>query len=413
MLNAQSVDSAAKLAKVYFDEAEYAAKEQRLWNKPLYGPMLFVDYDSRLIFSNTADSGNIFKPVDGIYEGVLPKEVMIANTSIDWHGKKWCVILWPLPKNKNERLSLLMHESFHRIQESLGFPARDPSLSHLNRMNGRIYFLLELHALRAALDKPARERMTDLESAMLFRKKRQALYPRTFDNERVLEMHEGLAEFTGAILGIEKDSLKAHLDKLVVRAGQLPSLIRSAASLTGPLYGYLLYDADPSWTQKITAASDFTDLISSTYHISLAGLNVNEESKRLMNRYDGQEIVMTERKKEQERLARVKHYEDVFLKHPVLLINLEKMNISFNPNTLFDLGKAGTFYPTGMITDIWGELSVTNGMLLRDWKVVSVPYTIKASQSNNIIEEPGWKLTLKEGWQVVKTSDMQYEVRRK
>ncbi|NVM66561.1 hypothetical protein FHW88_004879 [Mucilaginibacter sp. SG538B] len=128
------------LAASYFKEVAAAAQKQQLWKVPLYGPMLFVDQQSRLTYANMPDSAGILKSDSGIYVGSLPKDVMVANTSIQWGGRSWSVLLWPLPEGRNERVNLLLHESFHRIQEQTGFPAKSPTADHLSTMEGRIYF---------------------------------------------------------------------------------------------------------------------------------------------------------------------------------------------------------------------------------------------------------------------------------
>src|SRR3569833_2133565 len=207
----------APLAASYFKEAEAAAKNQQLWKVPLYGPMLFVDQQSRLSYANMPDSAGILNPGGGVYTGSLPKDVMDANTAIHWGGRTWSVLLWPLPQDRNERVNLLLHESFHRIQQQIGFPGKSPTADHLSTMEGRIFFFLELQALKAALQKPVNRRQTDLANALAFRQERARLFPLTFANERILEINEGLAEYTGAVLG--RRDLRPHLYAQIDTAG--------------------------------------------------------------------------------------------------------------------------------------------------------------------------------------------------
>lgn len=139
---AQKIDSAARLATAYFKEAGIAAKKSELWSEKLYGPTLFVEPQSRITYANMPDSAGILKREGDIYKGVLPKEVIIANTAINWQGKLWSVILWPLPQDHDKRLNLILHESFHRVQEKLGLPMHSPTADHLSTMDGRVYFLM-------------------------------------------------------------------------------------------------------------------------------------------------------------------------------------------------------------------------------------------------------------------------------
>ena len=394
-----------------FKEVREVADNQTLWPKDLYGPMLFVDPQSRRAWANRPDSAGILKPDGGVYTGVLPNDVLIANTAIDWQGRIWSVVLWPLPEDRQERLSLLLHESFHRIQRTLGLPAKDPTVDHLSTMDGRVYFLLELQALKAALGKPVSQRQTDLTNALLFRAKRAQLFPETFQNERVLEMNEGLAEFTGVLLGRQRDSINSYLRDLIDQAGTRQSLIRSAAYLTGPVYGYLLYQIDPRWTYGLAANASFPQLIATHYQLAKTQELTASAITAAIDAYQGKVIIQSERLKENERQELVRHYVDLFTKQPVLTVELVKMTINFNPNTLFNLEAYGTVYPTARIKDRWGELEVEGaGMLMKDWKSVSVPVSSERLPTDGIIQGKGWKLTLNKGWTVQKQDAQHYAV---
>ncbi len=393
------------LAAACFKEAETAARKKTLWKLPLYGPMLFVDPQTWQAYANQPDSAGLFKPDSGIYVGFFPKETMVANTAIHWGGRTWSVILWPLPADRNERVNLLLHESFHRIQERIGFPAKSPTADHLSTMPGRIWFLLELKALKAALEKPVAQRGDDLANALAFRAKRQQLFPNTFANEQSLEMNEGLAEYTGAILG--RNDLRQHLYQQIDTAGNRKSFIRSCAYLTGPVYGLLLQEKAKQWTQYLNANDNFPELISRYYGVSATA--APDEM-----RYQGPAIRSTELQKETLRLQQVAAYSETFTSKPVLSIDLVKMSVMFNPNTLFDLGALGTIYPTGEIRDSWGYLKVSSGgMLLKDWRTVTIPFGPLPDLTARQLSGDGWTLELAAGWQLVKTDDLHYKLTRR
>ncbi|MGY3212018.1 hypothetical protein [Mucilaginibacter sp. HD30] len=391
------------LAASYFKEAETAAQKQQLWKAPLYGPMLFVDQQSRQTYANMPDSAGLLKSEGGIYTGQLPSTVMVANTAIRWGGRTWSVLLWPLSDNRNERVNLLLHESFHRIQDQLGFPAKSPTADHLSTMDGRIYFFLELQALKAALQKPVSNRQADLANALAFRQKRVQLFPKTVENERILEMNEGLAEFTGAILG--RNDLRPHLYAQIDTAGNRKSLIRSCAYLTGPVYGLLLQEKASNWTAQLDSNANFPDLISQYYEVKA---NQSPEEST----YSGAVIRAVEQQKETVRLKTAADYLETFTRKPVLSITLIKMSVIFNPNTLFDLSSNGTIYPTGEVRDNWGHLKVTKGgMLLKDWHIVTVPLTGVPDLPARHLAGDGWTLELAEGWQVIKTDTLNYTLK--
>ncbi|MEJ5996584.1 hypothetical protein WG904_19305 [Pedobacter sp. Du54] len=401
-----------KLAASYFKEAELASKGQKLWKAEIYGPTLLVEPKSRVVYANVQDDLGILKPAGGIFSGILPKEVMIANTAINWEGKKWSVMLLPLPQQRDERVSLMIHESFHRVQQGLGFFDKSPTADHLANLQGRIYFLLELQALRAALLKSVPMRVKDLENALAFRQRRAILFPATFANESILEISEGLAEFTGLMLGRNPRHIRQHLLDQIDSASNLKSLIRSSAYLTGPVYGYLLYGKDPQWTNQLSSTTTFPALIKKTYHFKLP---INMSASKLFMakaRYNGQSIEQAETEKDRQRSLIEKTYINIYTQNPVLTIKLVKMEIQFNPNNLFDLGNLGTVYPTAQIKDSWGTLTVAKGsMLMKDWQVVHLPMNgTEPATTGNKISGDGWQMDLKEGWKIQKIDSLHYQL---
>jgi hypothetical protein len=408
---AQVTDPVTVSAARYFKEAQQAAKNQAIWNKPLYGPTLFVNPQSRMAWANMPDDQGVLKPDGEVYKGTLPNDIIIANTAINWQGKKWSVIQWPLPQNHDERLNLVMHESFHRIQHDLGLPDRSPTINHLATMDGRIYFLLELQALKAALAKPANQRRADLANALLFREKRRRLFPATFGNEQLLEMNEGVAEYTGVMLGRQKDSIREHLYQVIDGADKTKSLIRSMAYVTGPVYGYLLYQKAPRWTMQVDSNSSFPALISKYYQVDLPAGNIDAKIAASLKLYNGDAIIASEKLKEAEHQKQAAEYIELFTHKPVLTITAVNMSIGFNPSNLFDLGDYGTVYPTAEVKDAWGELEVTEGgMLMKDWKWIYLPISDNVKPGESHIEGAGWKLTLNAGWKIEKDGAMNYKM---
>jgi len=406
---AQTADTSAAKAAQYFAEAKQAADNQTLWPKKLYGPMLLVEPESRRTWANEPDSLGLLKPVEGIYTGVLPADIIIANTAISWEGKTWSVIQWPLPANREDRLNLMTHELFHRIQRSLGLPPNGATINYLGSYEGRLYLLLELQALKAALNEPVGKRRQCLATALMFREKRQQLFPATYGNERLQEMHEGLAEYTGVMTGRRHSHLTAYLDSIIDHVSSRPTLIRAMAYVTGPVYGYLLYQKDPQWTFRIDSTSSFPKLIRQYYHIQTVPAPLGTRIAAAVKRYHAQGIIDEEKAREKLRLNQAQKYTYLFTKKPVLEIRLQKMDIGFNPNTLFDLGQYGTVYTTVRVTDVWGELQVSKSMLMKDWKIVYLPVSNLNSTKDNILGD-GWELILKTGWHINKTGPLHYQL---
>ena len=186
----------------YLNELKDATKKnQNLWNINIYGPILLVNPDTRQLYSNYTDSAGLLKKNGNIYSGNLPAEINIANTAVDWSGRRWAMIMLPLPENKEVRINLLAHELFHKAQPSLGFKLFNTQNNHLDQRDGRIYLRLELEALKKALQATNdNELKTHLTNAFTFRKYRYSLYPGADTTENLLELNEGLAEYTGLII---------------------------------------------------------------------------------------------------------------------------------------------------------------------------------------------------------------------
>src|SRR5690606_6956730 len=147
------------------------------------------------------------------YSGILPAAVNIANTAVNWGGKRWTMAMLPLSENKENRINLLAHESFHSIQPSLGFTLNNAENNHLDQKKGRIYLRLELEALKQAMRSNSEKEMKQhLTSAFTFRKYRNTLYKGSETTENLLELNEGIAEFTGLIVsGRNKEQARSSL----------------------------------------------------------------------------------------------------------------------------------------------------------------------------------------------------------
>src|SRR5437016_5441254 len=106
----QSADANSELAARYFQEAKWASDDDggQLWGKPLYGPILFINPESRDVYANQADGEGRLTPLESgrVWVGKLPKEVVVANTATQWAGVYWTMVMWPLPDEPGNRTQL-------------------------------------------------------------------------------------------------------------------------------------------------------------------------------------------------------------------------------------------------------------------------------------------------------------------
>ncbi len=146
-----SIDT-VQAAKVFKEVQAISDRDGgKMWGAPLYGATLFVDENTRALVANRPDYQNLLKPSGEVFVGSLPAEQNVANTSVRWAGVSWTMVRWPLPEDAFERDKLVIHESFHRIQEQLGLGGPDTSNDHLDSKDGRIWLQLEWRALTMAL----------------------------------------------------------------------------------------------------------------------------------------------------------------------------------------------------------------------------------------------------------------------
>lgn len=391
---------------VYFDELETASKKNiGLWNKDLYGPMILIDPKTREFFASEPDSEGILKYNGTLYSGVLPATVNIANTAINWGGKRWAMIMLPLSQNKENRINLLAHESFHRIQPSLGFSLNNAENNHLDQKEGRIYLRLELEALKQAVrSNSEKEIKRHLTNALIFRKYRNTLYKGSETTENLLELNEGIAEFTGLIVsGRNKDQTRSYFLNGIEGFMKNPTFVRSFAYYTTPVYGYLLYHKDPDWNKKIDSKTDLTGYFIKAFDIRIQ-TDLQKAVEKLSDNYSGTSIIKQEIDREEQTKKRIAEYKLKFIQQPHFEIKFEKMNVSFDPRNIMPVEDLGTVYPNIRITDLWGILTVETGALMSpNWDKISISNPVKTE--NKKVSGDGWILELTDGYTIAKDED--------
>jgi len=388
---------------IYFEEIQNATQKGfKLWNKDLYGSILLVDPKTRKVYSNDPNADNSLQLQNKIYIGQLPDSMNIANTSVQWSGKSWAMIMLPLPENHDERVNLLAHELFHRAQPSLGFIQSNKESNHLDQKDGRIYLRLELEALKKAINSDSgKERRIHLANAFIFRKYRNTLFPESATVENQLELNEGIAEYTGFIIsGRSKEQAKKHFISSIDSFFSNPTYVRSFAYHTVPVYGYLLSLKNNFWNQEISANTDITDFLIKKFDINIP-VNLKAAAEKNSDHYNGIQILKEEQIRENKIKKQIIEYQSKLIDQPHLEINFEKMNVSFDPRNILPVADKGTVYPNIRVTDNWGILEVKNGALMSpDWSKISVSTPTKTEEQK--VEGDGWTLLLKDSYTVKK-----------
>ena len=368
------------------------------WGRSLCGPILTVDPGSRQATASELPPGGEFRKVGAVYVGVVPPGIPIANTSLTWAGRDWAFVLEPLPEDRTIRLALLLHESYHRIQDSLGLGGGDPLNAHLDERDGRFWLRMELRAMAAALRDSGASALAATRDAMRFRAYRYGRYPGSDSLETALELHEGLAEYTGVALAL------SAMGQPVSRAASLldafqerPSFVRALGYGTGPGLGLLLDRYAPGWRRRV-AQNGFATQLAVAVQVPLDSVPGEVATMLEAAAYGASEVAAEEDRREAERQQRLMGYRASMVTGPVLVLEQESLSRAFNPNTLIPLAGEGTVYPTGSFDAAWGSLEVQEGGALvgPDYRMLRVP--LPAERSGTTVTGKGWKLELAPGW---------------
>jgi hypothetical protein len=394
-------DSAIDLdqARQYFKEARTICESDsgHLWGRSLCVPMMFVDKQTGSFVANENNLDETLESSGGLFIGKLPTEIGAANTVVEWGGKRWTMIMWPLPASKYSRADLMLHESFHSIEPALGLGAEVTTNAHLDTHDGRLWLQLEWLALREALRKSGEERRSAVQDALLFRQYRRQLFPSAMKEECQMEMHEGLAQYTGhALCGLPSDQVARQLGMQLDAAQTEASLVSSFAYWSGSAYGLLLDAYGADWRKGLTSASDFGQLLQKASGVSALPVTSAEVEQRLKS-YDGAGIRAFEDERESGRKQQLEKYRGRFVDGPTLLVPLQQMQFTYNPSNLCPLDTLGTVYPTIRIADRWGTLEVTNGALLAR-NMMKITLSAPPDTSVRPVVGDGWELRLKPGW---------------
>lgn len=402
-VNAIAQESFEDSVALYFNEVKVATQLNRsLWSYDLIAPIMLVNRNTRAIYASVADSMDVLTKEEEIYIGTLPKEVNIANTSIRWAGQHWAMIMLPLPKDKNDRVNLITHELFHRAQSYLKLNPRNYDNNHLDKKEGRIYLRLELEALRKAMSSTSTSEINKhLSSALAFRKYRHEIFPGSDSTENLLELNEGLCEFTGAMMSARnKRQMQEHFSKRIDAFLINQTFIRSFPYETIPIYGFLLSQRNRDWNKEITIRTDLTDYFSNAFRLKFSN-DLKREVSRIQNSYSGEAIHLAETARENKIKALLDEYRTKFIKNPHLEIAFENMSVSFNYTDISTLDDQGVVYPSIRAKDNWGVLDVTNGALMSpDWKKITL--SNPTSVDGRVVTGDGWILELNEGYTILK-----------
>ena len=368
-----------------------SADAGQLWTASLCGPLIVVDGQTRAVWATQRDNtGVLTLTPGGGWVGTLPAGVPVANTTVDWGGVRWIMVMAPLPEDATARRVLVAHEAWHRVQTSIGLPMQNVNAAHLETERGRYLMRLELRALATAMLSNGRARRNAAKDALGFRASRLASFAEAPAAEAGLDRNEGLASYTGVRLGAGET---AHL--LAARTlnsyDQSQALARSYAYASGPAYGLLLDEYAPNWRTTLGAYAP-ADLLVGPLRAQMPRAR---DLTRTAERYGGQQIA-TEERTRAENQRRVLAELTARFSGARLELPLVQMQFEFDPGQVTPVEGLGTVYQRLVLRDAWGELRATEGAL------ISPNFNLLTAARPNPggLSGPGWALTLAPGYRI-------------
>jgi hypothetical protein len=363
----------------------------RLWNVTLCGPLLVVDPQTRLAWSSDPDQLGLLQQNGEGWMGALPAGVPIANTSVDWAGARWIMVMAPLPEDATQRRVLIAHEAWHRAQSRIGLIAQNSDCTHLESERGRYFLRLEMRALATALRSRGRAREQASREAIMFRAARLAVFPAGVGGEAALDRNEGLASYTGVKLGAG-DNAETFATRTLDDSDTNDAYARTYAYATGPAYGLLLDTFRPSWRGELGVYTP-ADLLTMAVRAQTGDARA---LGRAADRYGGPAIAIEERQRAATHAARIADLRARFANGPRLQIDLRQFQFEYDPNGVTPVEGLGSFYSQLTLRDAWGEIRAANGAVISaDFRRLTASAPGPDGRSG-----PGWTVTLNPGYGV-------------
>ena len=380
-----------ELAKRYFEEASKLCERDagRLWGVSLCGPMVIFDPATGTRATSQREP-----------EGPPPRFPGYADGPVPWGGLVWFAFpLFMLPeKDADVRQQLMLHGLFHRIQPGLAFMQGmqgDGSNEHLDTLEGRVWMQLEWRALRRAVESSGPGRAKAIADALAFRRERRRLFPGAADNERLDELREGLASYTGVAAWANSPADAHRAAAAAAAGGELQtSLVGNFEAASGPAYGVLLDDLMPGWRRQLRSTSDLGDL--------LASANKRSPPPDLAvaaAQYDGRTLRTAEEARDRAQQLRVAELRRRFVEGPVLTMPAGGSGTSDPRDSVGIPGVGTVFFHNLTLSARWGRLNANDGVLRSaDGTTLSVPVT--GPLEGTALRQDGWSVTLNSGWVV-------------
>jgi hypothetical protein len=279
--------------------------------------------------------------------------------------------------------------------------------NHLDEREGRTWLRLEYRALADGVDALARGATADArrhaQRAMLFRAARYAAYPAADSLERLLEMHEGLSEYTGWKLAIGPEpGAMGRVARHVREYERTPTFVRAFAYGTGPGLGMLLDAFAPQWRQQVTSRLDVAGMLAEAVAFQKP-TDVRTSALAAAPPYGWAEVDRSEASRDSVRAPLMRDYRARLSEGPTITVRGSPYSVSWaaDPTALIGFDAQSTVYPAGTFSGAWGSIVVeqAGALVWNDFSTVRIgaPSPLPGLEVREA-RGPGWTLTLNAGW---------------
>ncbi len=366
-----------------------SADAGQLWGASLCGPLIVVDGRTRSVWATQRDNEGVLNlTAGGGWVGTLPPGVPVANTTVEWAGVRWIMVVGPLPEDATARRVLVTHEAWHRLQASIGLPMLNVSAAHLETERGRYLMRLELRALSTAMMSNRGARRDAVKDALAFRLARHAAFPDAASQEASLDRNEGLASYTGVKLGAG-DEANLFTARTLNAYDSHDAFARAYAYASGPAYGLLLDEYAPGWRATLAAYAPADLLVGQLRVRALSSRNLQRRAER----YGGPQIAAEERTRAEAQRARIAALMARYRDGRVLSLPLGQFQFEFNPEAVIPVPGLGQYYEAMVLRDVWGEARATQGAVItEDFQhlILAEPHLAAIG-----VEGPGWTVAVR------------------
>jgi hypothetical protein len=385
----------------------------KLWGKNLYGPIMYVDRTSRLVFANFQDEQGLLKEKNGVYTGFYPKELIVLITPVSYGGTQYAMVPLPAQEEVASLRRRTVHSLFHLYQETQGIPPAFFNQRNMEEREARLWIKLEWKALRKAITSQGDERLRAIRDALVFRGANRELYSNYAEEANKFENYEGVATFTYyKLCTSSKEEFNRRLLEYLDRIYGMSSYSRSYGTVHGALYASLLNDAGYDLKQLIPGSNDLGKLIMDLYKIELPVV-CRDVAGSLALGYDLDQIKAEEEKRLAE-LKETRHKQiSTFTENSIVLFELESPYFDFEPEDIHPLDTMGILYSSMRVSDNWGKLTIEKGgcLVSNNYKYLRITSKGLKADKNHISGE-GWHLIIADGWEFVEMNQ-NYLVKRR